>query len=407
MTTPLYEPLDPVILADPYPAYAELRREAPVYRVPSHGFLAVSRYRDVMSVLRDPELFSSAAMAAAVERPAQYVPEEQRDEPWDLDDGMSLIGTDGARHARLRGVVNRGFTPGRIAALQPRIESLVASLLAPVLERGRCDFVSDVATPLPVLVIAEMLGIDPGLRDDFRRWSEPAMVGVFETPGPEQAREVGASIVEMNAYFDEVIEERRRRPGDDLLSVLVRAEVEQGVLTAREAQTFAYTLLVAGSVTTTYLLSNALLALLRHPAELEKLWGEPALVPSLVEEALRYDPPVHVLFRTATRDTEIAGVTVPRDSVVVPLFASANRDESVFPEPDRFDLTRHPKDHLAFGYGSHYCLGAALARLEAKMVFEALVSSLRELELEEERVDWLPSLVFRGPRSLRVAFART
>ena len=144
------------------------------------------------------------------------------------------------------------------------------------------------------------------------------MVGVFETPGPEQAREVGASIVEMNAYFDAVIEERRRRRGDDLLSVLVRAEVEQGVLTPREAQTFAYTLLVAGSVTTTYLLSNALLALLRHPAELEKLWAEPALVPSLVEEALRYDPPVHVLFRTATRDTEIAGVAVPRESVVVP-----------------------------------------------------------------------------------------
>jgi cytochrome P450 len=384
-----------------------LRREAPVYRVPSHGFLAVSRYRDVMSVLRDPGLFSSAAMAAAVQRPAQYVPEEERDEPWDLDDGMSLIGTDGERHARLRRVVNRGFTPGRIAALAPRIESLVASLLAPLLERGRCDFVSDVATPLPVLVIAEMLGIDPGLRDDFRRWSEAAMVGVFETPDPEQAREVGASIVEMNTYFDAVIEERRLRPGDDLLSVLVRAEVEQGVLTPREAQTFAYTLLVAGSVTTTYLLSNALLALLRHPTELEKVWAEPALVPSLVEEALRYDPPVHVLFRTATRDTEIAGVTVPRDSVVVPLFASANRDEAVFPEPDRFDVARHPKDHLAFGYGSHYCLGAALARLEAKIVFEALVGSLRELELEEERVDWLPSLVFRGPRSLRVAFART
>jgi cytochrome P450 len=406
MATPLYEPLDPVVLDDPYPAYAALRRLAPVYRVPSHGFLAVSRYRDVVGVLRNPELFSSAAMAAAVGRPEQYVPEEERDEPWDADDAMSLIGTDGARHARLRGVVNRGFTPGRVAALAPCIERFVASLLEPVLDKGRCDFVSEIATPLPVLVIAELLGIDPERRDDFRRWSEAAMVGVFETPSPEQARRVGASLVEMNAYFDAVIDARRRQPGDDLLSVLVRAEAQQGSLSAAEAQTFAYTLLVAGSVTTTYLLSNALLALLRHPDELARLWREPALVPSLVEEALRYDAPVHVLFRTATRDTEIAGIAIPKDSVVAPLFASANRDETAFPEPDRFDVARHPKDHLAFGYGSHFCLGAALARLEARIVFEALLRCIRDPELAREPIEWLPSLVFRGPRRLQLSFER-
>jgi cytochrome P450 len=403
----LYDPLDPAVIEDPYPFYACLRSQAPVYRVPAHGFWVVSRYRDVCSVLRRPEVFSSAAMAAATMRPEQYVPEEERTEPWGPDDGMSMIGTDGARHLRLRSVVNRGFTPARIAALAPRIETIVRELLDPIVETGSCDFVSEFAAPLPVIVIAEMLGIEPERRADFRRWSEATMTGVFDSPDPEMAREIGTSLVEMNAYFESIIEERRRKPGDDLLSVLVRAEAEQGVLSEREARSFAYTLLIAGSITTTHLLGNTLLALLANPGELAQLRAAPGLVPSLVEEALRYDSPVHVLFRTATREVEMAGVTIPEGSVVVPLFASANRDEAIFSEPDRFDVTRNPKDHLAFGQGSHFCLGAALARLEARLAFEALLTRLRAPVLEEKRIPRLPSLVFRGPKCLRISFGRS
>jgi hypothetical protein len=402
-----YDPLDPRVLADPYPHYARLRREAPVYQVPARGLWVVSRYPDVAGVLRRPELFSSAAMAAAVTRPSQFIPVRDDADAWNPEEGVSIVGTDGARHARLRGVLNRGFTPGRIAALAPRVLAIAQRLARPLLEAGRCEFLRDFAVPLPVLVIAELLGINRERRADFKRWSDAAVLGVFESVGEEEGRRVGASLAEMGDYFDRVIEERRRRPGDDLVSALVRAEEEQGTLTPTELKTFVFTLLVAGSITTTHLLANAMRALVLHPEELEKVRANPALVPSLVEEALRYDSPVQMLFRTATDGARVAGEEIPKGGIVAPLFASANRDETVFPDPDRFQVARSPRDHLAFGHGIHFCLGAALARLEARTAFEVLLPRIRKPTLEGGPVRWLPSLVFRGPTRLPLRFGRS
>jgi cytochrome P450 len=402
-----YEPLDPQFLADPYPTYARLREHAPVCRAPAFGFFVVSRYRDVLDVLRRPELFSSAAMAAAVTRPRAFAPageEDAHDAAWNAGEGVSIVGTDGARHARLRGVVNRGFTPGRIAALAPRVQRIAEGLAAPLLDAGSCEFVRDFAIPLPVAVIAEMLGIDPERRADFERWSGAAVQGVFEPLDEAQQKDVGEQLAAMGDYFDRVIDERRRRPGDDLMSVLIRAEAEHGSLTPLELQIFVFTLLVAGVVTTAHLLANAMRALVAHPAELAKLATAPALVPGLVEEALRYDAPVQLLWRTATREVVLSGATLPRDATVGLLFGSANRDEAVFPEPDRFDVTRAPRDHLAFGHGVHYCLGAALARLEARLALDALLPRMREPEVVGEPPPNLRSLVFRGPVRLPLRF---
>lgn len=402
-----YEPLDPQFLADPYPTYALLREHAPVCRAPALGFWVVSRYRDALEVLRRPDLFSSAAMAAAVTRPREFAPsreEDAYDAAWDAGEGVSIVGTDGARHVRLRGVVNRGFTPGRIAALAPRVQRIVDALAAPLLGAGACEFVRDFAIPLPVTVIAEMLGIDPERRADFKCWSDAAVQGVFEPLDEAQQKHVGEQLAAMGDYFDLVIEERRRRPGDDLVSVLIRAEAEHGALTPLELRVFVFTLLVAGVVTTTHLLANAMRALVAHPAELAKVKAAPALVPSLVEETLRYDAPVQMLLRTATEEAVLSDVTLPRDATVGVLFGSANRDGTVFPEPDRFDVARAPRDHLAFGHGVHYCLGAALARLEGRIAFDALLPRMSELEVVGEPAPNLRSLVFRGPVRLPLRF---
>ena len=397
-----YDPLDPVVSHDPYPYYAVLRREAPVYRVPAHGFYAVSRYEHVLTVLREHERFSSAAMRAAVTRPAQYM-ESQPEAAEDAPVAVSIVGTDGAEHTRLRQVVSRGFTPGRIAALEPRIRELAERLVAGFIDAGECDYLDAYANALPVLVIAELLGVDPERRRAFRRWADAMLIAVFESPDEQQKRDIEARSAEMTLYLDDLIEERRRRPRRDLLSVLLEVEAEGGALTLDEARVFIFTLLVAGSTTTAHLLGSAMVTLVRHPAELAKVQADLSLVPSLVEEILRYESPVQFLLRTAVDDVELAGVKIPRDAVVAPIFGSANRDERVFPDSDRFDVTRNPKDHLAFGHGVHFCLGAALARLESRIALETLLPRLREPKLTEP-VRWLSRLSMRGPEKLRLRF---
>jgi cytochrome P450 len=399
-----YDPLDPAVVADPHPWYAELRARAPVHFLPARGLWVVARHDDVVSILRRPELFSSAAMAAAVTRPRQFTPES--DAGWVDEEGISIVGTDGARHARLRGVLNRGFTPGRIAELAPRVEAIARALSEPWLDTGTCEFLADFAAPFPGMVIAELLGVDPERRADFKRWADAALLGVFEPIDAEEQQRVAACLVEMADYFDGVIEARRRRPADDLIGALVRAEGEHGALTPTEVKTFVFTLLVAGATTTTYLLANAMHALLHHPDQWAAVAARPELVPALIEEVLRWDGPVQMLLRTATRDVEVAGVRIRCGETVAPLFASANRDERVFPDPDRFDVARRPREHLAFGHGVHFCLGAALARLEARAAFEWLSPRMGKPVLEEEPVPWLASLVFRGPTRLRLRFGR-
>ena len=281
---------------------------------------------------------------------------------------------------------------------------IASSLAEPLLAADGGDLMETFAAPFPVTVIAELLGVDPERRHDFKRWSDALVRAVFDTPDEQEAQQIGQAAEEMTGYLDEELEKRRRRPENDLLSILMRAEAADGVLSHNEAMNFANTLLVAGSVTTTNLIANATLALLRHPSELAKVCDNPGLIPSMLEETLRYDSPVQVMLRTATRDVEIAGGTLPKESVVLALMGSANRDERVFPQPDRFDVSRNPQGHLAFGQGRHFCLGAALARLQGRIAFETLLPRLSTLTCDEPEVEWISSLSLRGPRRLRVRF---
>jgi len=395
-----YNPFAPEVREDPYPFYKALRDEAPVHRVEPFGFYAVSRYEDVMGVLRQPELFSSTAIQSfllgGMLRGADQMDPEERE----LFESPILIATDPPEHARMRSLVNRGFMPRRIAALEPRIREITRRALDRIDPDG-FDLVRDLAVPLPVTVIAELLGVDPERMEDFKRWSDAIVTAISGTT-PESRERVLGQRGQFRHYFKEVIERRRREPRDDLVSVLIRAEEDLGALTPVQILGFTVLLLVAGNETTTNLLGNTMQALLRHPDQLEKVIADPALVDGLVEEGLRYDSPVQALVRSPNRDVELRGVEISKGSIVLVLFASANRDERQFADPDRFAVTRDRRGHVAFGFGIHYCLGAALARLEARVAFEELLSRFRRFELLEERVERLDSFLIRGPKSLRM-----
>jgi len=369
-------------LEDPYPMYARLRAAGPAVQV-SPGTFAVSRYDDVVSVLRNHAVFSSATMGFGGGFGARTV-----------------IGADPPEHTRLRSIVNRAFTPRMVAAMEPRIREISVGLIDKVIERGECELIRDVAIPLPVIIIAEVLGIDPERREDFKRWSDSLVFsGAVAGSGDMQV-----SQQEFRAYFAEAIEARRREPREDLISALTRAE-EAETLTAAEVMAFTLLLLIAGNETTTNLIGNAMLVLLENPGQLARVQADSSLVPNMIEEALRYESPVQLIMRTCARDTEVGGSPVPRGATVIPMYASANRDERQFPEPDRFDIGRsNARDHVAFGYGPHFCLGAPLARLEGQVVFEELLQRLPVIERVEDKVEWLPSPLIRGPKSLRLKF---
>jgi cytochrome P450 len=382
-----YDPFDPEVQADPYPSYRWLRDVEPVHLTAS-GFWVVSRFDDVRTALRDADRFSSAAMAALLQGPRAY--SSSPDAP-----GVSLIGSDGEEHRRLRSIVNRGFTPRVVNGLEPSVRALAARLASDIRERGRTDLIADIAAPVPPTVIAGMLGIDPDRQDDFRRWSDALMLAVFEQPDNAQGAHIASCMQELGEYLDVVIAERGARPGDDLVSTLIRAEADEGRLDRSELETFVVTLLVAGTVTTTHLVGNALLALLRDPETLARVVAEPSAIPAVVEETMRYDSPVQLLPRATTADVEVDGTRIPAGSIVLLVFGAANRDDRVFEHPDRFDPWRPSREHLAFGHGPHFCLGAALARLEARVMLEELLSATGVLEADGE-VERISSFVFRG-----------
>ncbi len=400
-----YDPLAPAVQADPYPFYAALRREAPVHYLETWQAFAVSRHEDVRRVMHDHVTFSSEAMAKLVARPAEYAADANLLEAEEIDSSaISIVGADGETHARLRRIVNRGFTPKRIALLEQEVRSIARAFVDELVEREVGDLQAGLAVPLPTIVIAEMLGVPTDRRDDFRRWSEHMVRAVFEPlDGAEQA-EAARNGEEMGKWLDAVIAERAGKEGDDLISVLLRAEFEDGALTAGELQGFAFTLLVAGSITTAYLIGTAAHALASAPSWLDAVREDAARIPAVVEEALRYDTPTQLMFRTATTDVDLAGTTIPCGATVFALLGSANRDELVFDEPDRFDPGRDASEHLAFGHGVHYCLGAALARSEARVALEELVARAPKLEIAGD-VEPVTSIVFRGPTRLPLRFA--
>jgi len=394
-----YHPFDPDVVRDPYPAYGELRRRAPLAPTPL-GFFVVSRHRDVLFALSHPELFSSSAMNDLIEGLKAMGPTSER-----IEGGSTLLGTDPPAHTRLRKIVNRAFTPKRVAALETRVREIAHRCVAELVAAGEGDLVAGLAAPLPVIVIAELLGIDPDRRDDFRRWSDQLVQATAVRPTGAALAALERSFEERAAYLEEILAERRRQPRDDVISALVQAERDEAAMTEREVGNFIVLLLVAGNETTTHLIANAVLALLANSDVLAAVRRQPSLAPALVEEALRYDSPVQLTLRRATRDLEFAGGKLREGENIGLLLGSANRDEGVFEDADRFDLRRNASAHLAFGFGSHFCLGAALARLEARTALEALLSRPERFELADKRIEYPPSLITRGPKQVQMRFA--
>jgi cytochrome P450 len=418
LTAIRFDPFGEQHRSDPYPAYAELRRHAPVSQVEKNGAFAISRYDDVAFVLRHPELFSSTAMQTMMTgsltagasasgmgisgADAVRLAEMLKALPVSITDVLSarsLIATDPPAHGPMRSLVNRGFTPRRIAELETRIRAIARASLDVLDGKSEFDLVSEFSVPLPVTVIAELLGVERERSVDFKRWSDCLVAGATGA-GALRPETMLQGFSELSTYLMGVVEERRRRSQDDLISTLIRAEDGEAGLTPIEVVMFTVLLLVAGNETTTNLLGNGLIALMAHPDQLAGVQRDPSRIPALVEEALRYDGPIQFLFRQATQDVELAGVKIPAGATVMPLLGSANRDESQFADADRFDISRNTQGHLAFGLGIHFCLGASLARLETRVALEELLGRFTRFERREPRVEYIDSYLVRGPKHL-------
>ena len=393
------------LLANPHPFFAALREATPVQKVEAFlGAYVVTRHEHIDALLKNTAVFSSRLMGFEQVMPPELGEEVLR--YFRVD--HNLISSDPPHHTRLRTLVSRAFTPRRVAGLEPHLREITRGLLDTMLARKEFDLMADLAAPLPVIVIAELLGIEPEHRQDFKRWSDAIIQAASFTI--RDKRHLGQDIRELQAYLEAAIEHRRREPRDDLISALVEASAaEGGLLSNLELIDFVRLLLIAGNETTTNLLGNGMVALLQHPSEWERLVAEPSLLPSAIEEMLRYEGPALSVLRVTTQDTEVAGLPIPKDSRIMLLLAAANRDPRRFPEPDRFDITRDAHGHLAFGHGVHFCLGAPLARLEAKVVFEELLRRVRRVSFapgQEGHIPWSETFIVRGPLSLRLRAER-
>lgn len=396
-----YDPFASGIVADPYPVYEWLRDEHPVYWAAPTRTFVLSRYDDVAWALGDTDLFSSDAMRGVLMgQPTGKGPERL---PRDTAGG-SLVSTDPPAHSDLRRVVNRGFTPRRITAWDDRIAEMVAELLGGGTDPDGFDVVAGLAAPLPVQVITELLGADPAQAPQFRAWADATtkMMNGSARHGDVDPAGLTAAM-EMVAYLTGYIEQRQHDPGDDLISTLLKAR-DEDVLSAAETVGFAALLLFAGTETTTNLIANAVWALDRHRDVLAAVAADATLLAGVIEETLRWEAPVQYVFRRATRPFELHGVEVPVDSWVTLVLGSANRDPRRFGDDvDRFDPTRSASGHLAFGFGPHYCLGAALARSEAHAALRAVLPLLATSARVDGGDELIDSMQFRGRRALRLA----
>jgi cytochrome P450 len=392
--------LRPEILADPYPFYHRLRSQAPVLW--DSGCWVLTRYADVLAALRDPRL--SAARAGWEEAD---LPEEEREALVPLFRSLSqwMGFLDPPDHTRLRGLAHRPFAARAVESLRPQVQVMVDDALDTAREAGGMDVIADLAAPLPVSVIAGLLGLPPGDREQLKRWSDDlaAFVARFDYP-PEKLRRLARSLAELTTYLRGVVAQRRRRPGDDLISDLLAAGEDGELVTEDELLANCVLLLFAGHETTTDLIGNGLAALLRHPLETERLRADPSLIGSAVEELLRYDCPAQLTVRVARENLELGGKRINAGESVALMLGAANRDPEQFPEPDRLDITRRETQHLAFGHGIHFCLGAALARLQGRIAIGTMVRRLPGLRLDADALEWRPSHALRGLRSLAVRF---
>ena len=394
----LFDPFLPEFNADPYPFYHRLREADPVHQSPL-GFWVLTRYDDCVMVLRDPR-FGRAGFEGLLESVYGNTVEQGR-----LP--TSMLFRDPPDHTRLRGLVSRAFTPRVVEGLRPRIQQIVDGLLDRVQGAGRMEVISDLAYPLPVTVISEMLGVPEGDRERIKQWSADIArsldaIGLPTDPEIVDRGRTGRHAI--GDYFRSLIPERKKRPRGDLLSLLIEAEEQGDKLSEGELLATCVLLYIAGHETTVNLIGNGLLALLRHPKELERLRDAPSLIQSAVEELLRYDGPVQRTARITNADVELAEHKIPKGSMVVPVIGAANRDPAHFPDPDRLDVSRPDNRHIAFGFGIHFCLGAPLARLEGQITLGTLLHRLPRLALSTERPEWRESQVLRGLKALPVSF---
>jgi cholest-4-en-3-one 26-monooxygenase len=389
---------DVFVQGPPHQAFARLRREAPVFWHPEPpgqgpGFWVLSKHADVRRASKAPGLFSSARGGTNIPTPPPEMLERTR---------ALMLNMDPPQHRRFRNIVNKAFTPRMVRRLEPAVREMARRIVDLVAAKGECDFVEEVAALLPMEVICEMVGIPEADRKHIYDLSN-TLIG-FDDPELSASEEdrMRAS-AEMFLYAAKVGERARRRPADDLATALVEAEVDGEKLSELEFNSFFLLLCVAGNETTRTVTSNGMLTLIEHPEERRRLVEDPRLVPSAVEEILRFAPAVHYFRRTATADTELRGQRIREGDKVTLWYTSANRDEEVFSEPGRFDVRRHPNDHLAFGVGEHFCLGSNLARMELVVIFEELLRRLPDMELAAP-VRRLRSNFVNGVKEMRVRF---
>lgn len=388
-----FNPWDEAFRANPYPHYRALSGQPPQLIEMFFPAALIGRYTDAAAILRDPERFSSDTRTM--------------DRIEIFGDAPRLLFSDPPTHTRLRKLVSRAFTPKRIKDLEPKIREFTAALLDRAAGKGELELMADLAVPLPVMVIAEMLGVPPADYARFKEWSDQIIEADNTLPGVPLPPSVSAAFQALRGFFIAEIAKRRKNPGPDLVSALVAAHDEADALTEEEMIAFAILLLLAGNETTTNLIGNGTLALMRHPAELARLRRDPALLPRAIEEMLRYDPPAQSTIRVTKADATIGGVAIKKDSAVFVVLAAINRDPAQFPDPERFDITRDLNDHLAFGDSIHFCLGAALARLEAMIVFGAMFARFPQLRLADPaaEVQYKGSYFLRGLAALKLAIA--
>ena len=388
----VYNPLSAGMAQDPYPFYTALRERDPVHRSRLVNAWVFTRHADIDAILRDHRRFSNDPRKGTLSR------RQRANLP--TEDEFTMLFLDPPDHKRLRALVNKAFTPKVVNALEPHIRSLLGALLDDVDDPAGFDLMQAVAQPLPVIVIAEMLGIPAEDRAQFKVWSDQRARVLEPAIEPRERAVAETASRALDAYFRPIIKERREAPQDDIVSALAQAEEEGERLTERETLNMLRLLLIAGNETTTNLIGNGILALLRHPDQLQRLRDDPGLIPAAVDELLRFDSPVQTDFRRVLEDCEVSGIPLRKRENMILLLGAANRDPDVFENPDRLDIGRDDRSHLSFGRGIHHCIGAPLARLEGRIVLETLLERFSSIGLLDERPRFRNSIVLRGLESL-------
>jgi cytochrome P450 len=409
-----FNPFDPQTLQCPFPHYRQMRREAPVMKVEAIGVHLVTRHEDVIEVLRDPQTYSSRFGGAGMPRS----PEDRQRLQAVIAEGYPRVPTmltaDQPEHTRYRRLVSRAFGPRAIAALEPAIRSIATRLIDSWIGQGRIELVRGFAVPLPVEVIAHALNVPDERLADFKRWSDDSIAAIGTSITLDELLRAELGINEYQHYFADQIERRRSEPRDDLLTNLLNARIDGGdpevgddrPLDMAEMLSIVQQLLVAGNETTTKMLTEMVRLLAEHPEQWHMVQADPARIEPVVEEALRMATPTQGMWRIVTRDVTLGGTPLRAGDRIIAAFCSANRDEALYPRPDEFDPDRdHLTDHLAFGKGIHFCLGANLSRLEGRVALEELSRRLATISLPDtNRFEYFPSFLLRGLTSLDVTF---